>query len=137
MKPLTIITLCILLSGCTGFYDLNVQPLENVEFGNHQDAKTLYEQNTASSNILSYRDEIIEYVAKPCLFVIAKRNHEIQQLNISTKQAINLLMAMNHQSLNDVINATLPLVSGKDFATRQAVYTFGLQECLQGTGLGG
>ena len=80
-----------------------------------------------------YGDEIFRYVLDPCRLVVVRR----QDLgsNMTYKQQIDFIEAIDPEVSRGVIATLLPLVRDKEFDKRLVLYNLALLSCLRGAGV--
>ena len=79
-----------------------------------------------------YRREIIEYVLHPC-WRVAIRKHGLDK-TMGEEQALNIMGVMQEKETQSIINALMPLISGKDRSARKLIYDISLETCIGGVG---
>ena len=76
-----------------------------------------------------YRQEIHRYVITPCHTKELRQGGEIKESEMEAAiELINVLMA---KEIEDVMSATIPVVTGRPFDERMQVYSFSLGFCLR------
>ena len=81
---------------------------------------------------VNYRREIIEYVLHPC-WRVAIRKHGLDK-TMGEEQALNIMGVMQEKETQSIINALMPLISGKDRSARKLIYDISLETCIGGVG---
>ena len=80
-----------------------------------------------------FKDEIYRYMLEPCRLVITRRQDLDSRVNY--RQALDFIEAMQPEVSRNVIDTLSPMLRGKSFDRRLALYNTALLACLGGAGV--
>lgn len=84
----------------------------------------------SSAETSNYRSEIMTHVFEPCWRVSIRRTGLDKQMD--EEQALAVMRILQKEQVEAGMSALLPLVSGKEWAARELLYTVSLDACLEG-----
>ena len=87
--------------------------------------------STASVQSQDYRTEVMQHVIDPCVMASARRS--APGTGVSAEQMAELIKMMNRDAYERAVQQMIPALRGKSWAQRQALYKWGLQQCLGGS----
>ena len=88
--------------------------------------------STVSVLSQDYRTEIMRHVIDPCVMASARRS--APGTGVSAEQMAELIKMMNRDAYERAVQQMIPALRGKSWSQRQALYDWGLQQCLRGSG---
>ena len=86
------------------------------------------EQSQQVAGAVDYRAEITAEIIDPCLLGIVRRTEELESL--PEAQAVELVKMLQSETWETMIDAVLPVVSGKPPEARAAFYRVAFQQCI-------
>lgn len=84
---------------------------------------------TGAAQALDYRAEITRELIDPCIRAILK--HQGGVPSVADAEAVALVKILTSDQWERMIEAWVPMVSGKSVAQRQAVYKIALPVCVK------
>ena len=79
-----------------------------------------------------YKAEIMLNIVDPCFAHSAGKQEPVG--GMSESEMVTLMKMMSPDAVQDTIDVTLPVVTGKPLDARMQVYELGLKLCIRGTG---
>ena len=76
--------------------------------------------------------EIMQHIIDPCFAYSAGKQEPVAEM--SESEMVTLMKIMSPDAVQDTIDVTLPVVTGKPLDARMQVYELGLKLCIRGTG---
>ena len=82
--------------------------------------------------VMASKDEIMARVVDPCYAHMVENNPDLANLGVPKDEAIELLKIFDEGAVDHLIEVMLPTLEGKTQKQKDALYKFGLAQCLRG-----